>query len=199
MQRLIDVLPKLFRWLTKAVGGIIGIGLILSILFVGIRYPIPWLWQHLWKILSIPIIILLLAVLGVLSYILFKGMLGLTEILALFVKNIVAYLLILITHLPLLYSQIRSDWGAALLSKLPADRGINVLENMDKNQAWNILLNIEQKSDEEFLTLLRNIDRQRLRDFLFLERFSRRYEILKRIGIEMDIGEDKKPYKTHYD
>ena len=137
--------------------------------------------------------------LGVLSYSLFKGMLKLTEILALFVKDVAAYLLILATHLPPLYSQIRSDWGAALLSKLPTDRGINVLENMDKNQAWNILLNIEQKSDAEFLALLRNIDRQRLRDFLFLERFSRRYEILNRIGIEMDIGENRKPYTTHYD
>lgn len=197
MQNFAKLMPVFVYRFARIIGIVVAVALSLFVLVVGIRYPIPWLWQHLLKIFSIPLIVLWIAILCILSLGLYIAATSLTERLAFLFKDASVYLLALTTNSPVFYSQIKPVWGATLLSKLPVRNRVTILENIDKTQAWNILCVIEQKSDAEFIELLRNMGGQKINDFLFLERISRRHEIIKRIGIQMYVGEDTKPYMTH--
>lgn len=197
MREPIKSMVDSFSPYTVAVSRFIVGMLTLLALYAGIRYPIPWLWQHLWKIVSLPLIVIWLVALVAgwckLTPIIYPGILALVSL----TGNALLYPAIFITHLPALYSLIRPSLAAPLLLRLPTAKSIAVLTKIEKKKALNVLHSIEMQSEEEFISLLRDMPRQQLEELMYLENFTRRQRIVNKLGIEMDLSKGKKPYASH--
>ncbi len=169
----------------------------LLVLYSGIRFPIPWLWENLWKIFAIPLIFVWVPVIGFLSYLIGGIVFKFTKIAILLVVDAILYISILITHFPILYSFIRPDWGASLLLIRTKSKRYKILDKISAGNAWRLLQNVERKSEREFLDTLHCFPQHRVEAFLYMESFTRRQRILNKLGLVANMSKDTKPYITH--
>ena len=180
------------------IGLLPSIAVTLIVLYYGIKYPIPWIWEsmeHLWKILATLLIVVWLPLLGFLSFLLGCIVFRITVFSILLFKDAVLYILIVFTHLPILYSLIRPSWGASLWMVQPKCQKLTIMENMRTENAWRLLLIVEKRSESKFIETLRDLPHKQIESFLFRESFTHRQQIQKSLGI--DISKDTKPYKSH--
>lgn len=139
-------LPELVSSITETVGiAFVGV-LTVIVLIIGIIYPVPWLWQHLCGVLSIPIILLWLGLLCVLLLVLALLILELVGRLASFLKLVSAYLSVFV------------------FSRLPIAKRIAMLKGMDHETAWNTLWFFHTASGGR--RLLEGMDQKTARDAL---------------------------------
>jgi len=112
---------------TVAVSRLIVGMLMLLALYAGVRYPIPWLWRHLWKIVSLPLIVLwlvaLVPVLCKLTLMIYPCLLAIVSLMG----NALLYPIILLTHLP--------DLGCFAIAKIAYRKQHRCVDKNRKEQS----------------------------------------------------------------
>jgi hypothetical protein len=89
--------------------------------------------------------------------------------------------------------------GLSLLSRLSASERSVVLEGCGHKEIRSLLQMVGVENYPEFAWLLQKISPDKLQGHLYYETFTKRgqeIQVLKRLGIEIDAGTDKKPYRT---
>lgn len=133
-------------WL-KFFSAVITIALMLFLLYLAIRYPIPYFW-HMSKILTILFIPIYLFVLyfvgaGCALFVFYSTLLVLTITVGLILlhKNLALYILASITKSHRLYSWIEPTWVPSLLLKVPTAQAVEILKKMKAEYVYHVLQN----------------------------------------------------------
>lgn len=192
MRGLADTIRRHVYRLAKILGDVVATAMGLLLLYVGVRYPIPWLWRLwpslMWRILCVPLVIVWLATLGLIEYTLFA------------IRHVITKNLIRSTRMPILFSQLTPDKGADALIAMPdTDARIDIVERLEKTCAWKIMQVVSQKYHQEFVIILKHLDGEKLRDYLLRENYPKRRILANRLGVEVPLRnhEDSDAHQYH--